>query len=87
MVRVENMRSSNGNDVPNQFIIRHGKSTYFQSYRTIIVKQTNGKTVLDPAYDCSATTMKYLNYFLGHNIKETRERIASGQYKVRDLNK
>ena len=87
MINVSNMRSSNGNSVPNQFIIHHGKSTYFQSYRTVIAKQLNGKTTLDSAFDCSVTTMKYLGYFLGHNIKETREKIASGEYKIRDLNK
>ena len=88
MVRVSNMRSNAGNDVANQFIIERGKSTYFQSYRTIIAKVTNGKTVLDrDAYDYSVTTMKYLGMFLGHNMKETREKIASGEYKLRDLNK
>jgi hypothetical protein len=82
------MKSTQGNDVPNQFVIQHGKSTFFQSYQTIIAKVTNGKTVLDKnAYDYSNTTMKYLGLFLGHNMKETRERIASGEYKLKDLNK
>jgi hypothetical protein len=88
MVKVRNMQSSRGNDVPNQFIIESGKSIYFQSYQTVIAKKTLGKTVLDKnAYDYSVTTMKYLNYFLGHNMKETRERINTGEYKLRDLNK
>jgi len=87
MVKVRSMQSSRGNDVPNQFIIRHGKSVYFQSYDTIIVKQLNGVTYLDrDAYDYSRTTMKYLNQFLGHNMAETRRKIDAGEYKLKDLN-
>ena len=34
---VENMRSGNGNYVPNQFVIYTKENSYFQSYSTIIV--------------------------------------------------
>lgn len=88
MVKVRSMQSPRGNDVPNQFIIRDGNKVYFQSYDTIIAKEVNGVTYLDrDAYDYSRTTMKYLAQFLGHGITETRSRINSGEYKLRDLNK
>ena len=35
-VKVKNMASSNGNDVPNQFIIETDEGTYFQSHQSII---------------------------------------------------
>lgn len=86
-IKVKNMTGSKGNAVPNQFIIEAGKFIYFQSYRTIIARIGNGKTVLDKEkWDCSRTTMKYLNHFLGHEAKETRRRIASGEYKLMSLN-
>ena len=47
-MRVENMRSPNGNQVPNQFIIWTDKGKYFQSYNSIIAFiDNNGKVFLD----------------------------------------
>ena len=81
------MVSSSGNPVANQFIIYAGKNTYFQSYDSIIVKNTPNNTYLDKGYwDYSVTTGKYRNDFLGEGIAETRKKIASGEYKLRDLN-
>ena len=34
--KVENMRSSNGNEVANQFIITDGSKRVFQSYGSVI---------------------------------------------------
>jgi thiamine biosynthesis protein ThiC len=40
-VKVENMVSSKGNKIANQFIIRvNSEGTFFQSYNTIIVAKT-----------------------------------------------
>ena len=86
---VRNMISSNGNTVPNQFIIHTKTATYFQSYRTIIIKRNdrNGKIYLDKnKWNYSVTTRKYRNQFLNENIAETRKRIESGEYKLKDLN-
>ena len=48
--KVENMTSNNGNKIANQFIIRTDKAIFFQSYDSIIVKQTNKVTYLDSCY-------------------------------------
>lgn len=88
-VMVRSMISSNGNTVPNQFIIHTKTATYFQSYRTIIIKRNdrNGKIYLDKnSWNYSVTTGKYRNQFLNEGIAETRKRIESGEYKLKDLN-
>ena len=35
-VKVKNMKSSQGNSIPNQFIIETDEGTFFQSYQSII---------------------------------------------------
>lgn len=83
------MTSENGNEVPNQFIIKTNKGIYFQSYDTIIAfEDNNRKITLDRySWDYSRTTGKYRNQFLGENIAETRQKIRSKIYKLKDLNK
>ena len=89
-MKVEQMYSSTGNQVANQYIIYDGKgNTFFQSYDTIIVKLDKlvNVTLDKDKWDYSTTTGKYRNQFLGETIKETRNRIKSGEYKLEDLNK
>ena len=79
---VENMTSSNGNDVPNQFIIRFENGRVFKSYSSIIaVKVFDDKTYLTDHWDYSATTGRYRNDFLNCSIAECRSKIKSGQYQ------
>jgi hypothetical protein len=86
-MRVENMRSARGNKVANQFIINDNGAEYFQSYRSIIAKKSQGKIYLDEYYwDYSTTTGKYRNDFLGEGIADTRKKIQSGEYILTDLN-
>ena len=87
-IHVENMMSSNGNTVPNQFIIRvNSEGTFFQSYNTIIAGKTPEGIVLDSeAWNYSVTTGRYRNKFLGENLADTRKKIESGEYKLKDLN-
>tara|TARA_Y100001973_G_scaffold83125_1_gene123092 strand:- start:324 stop:587 length:264 start_codon:yes stop_codon:yes gene_type:complete len=86
-MKVENMKSARGNKVPNQFIITDNGDEYFQSYRSIIAKRSEGKIYLDDYYwDYSVTTGKYRNEFLGEGIAETRKKIASGEYTLTNLN-
>ena len=90
------MISSNGNSVPNQFVIKKEKegsyySLTFQSYSSAIAKITfdhhGTKTVLDKNYwDYSVTTGKYRNQFLNETKKETEAKIKSGEYKLVNLN-
>jgi hypothetical protein len=91
-MKVSNMTSNNGNKIANQFIIEdtqeNGKSIiYFQSYQSIIAKKENGKVTLDNYYwNYSVTTGKYRNIFLGEDKKTTEKKIASGEYKLANLN-
>ena len=87
--QVINMTSSNGNEVPNQFIINdENGNIFFQSYSSVIAKQDkNGKIELDKKYwDYSKTTGKYRNQFLNETKKETQAKIDSGEYVLTDLN-
>ena len=82
-MKVQNLRSSKGNIIANQFEIRTETAVYFQSYRSIIVKVEGGKTYLDPIYwDYSRTTGKYRNIFLNECKKETQQK---KQYKLKYL--
>lgn len=87
-MKVQNMTSSRGNTVANQFIINDKDGEYFQSYDSIIVhKDNNGNISLDEFYwDYSVTTGKYRNQFLGETKKETQHKIDSGIYKLTNLN-
>lgn len=87
-IKVNNMISSNGNTVANQFEIYTNKGVYFQSYNSIIIFiDKKGKVHLDNYYwDYSKTTGKYRNIFLGEDIKETRRKITSKEYKLKNLN-
>ena len=87
-MKVYNMESPNGNKVANQFEIYTDEGRYFQSYNSIIAFiDNNGKTFLDEYYwDYSKTTGKYRNIFLNEGIVETRKKIKSGEYKLKELN-
>jgi hypothetical protein len=88
-METENMTSTNGNKVANQFIITDDNgNTFFQSYRSVIVKKNSNYDIeLDQKYwNYSNTTGKYRNIFLNETIKDTRKKIKSGEYKLTDLN-
>ena len=87
-IKVENAQSNAGNDIPNQFRIWADDGVYFQSYKTIIAyKDLSGKITLDSdKWDYSRTTGKYRNKFLNEGIADTRKKIASGEYKLANLN-
>ena len=92
--KVENMRSSNGNKVANQFeILKANGGSIFQSYNSTIVEIKTGddglyQTYLDEKYwNYSNTTSKYRNIFLNENTKDTKAKIKSGEYILANLNK
>ena len=87
-VKVRNMQSSRGNNVANQFVITADDGMFFQSYSTIIAfRPYSGKIQLDAnAWDCSVTTSRYRNYFLGEKKAETQRSIDAGDYELVDLN-
>ena len=87
-VKVKNFTSERGNSIANQFIIHVGDSTYFQSYETVIVEITDSQVYLDEKWwDFSQTTGKYRNIFLDEKKSETKKKIESGKYILKDLNK
>lgn len=87
-MKVSNMQSNNGNNIANQFeIIADNGDRLFQSYSSIIVKISNGKTYLDENdWNYSNTTRKYRNQYLNETTKETQSKIDSGEYILIDLN-
>ena len=90
-MKIEPMTSHSGKPVQNQFIIFTQEATFFQSYQTIIAKNTvEGRkrvTYLDEKYwNYSRTTSRYLAAFLGEPIKTVREHVKSGKYRLTDLN-
>ena len=86
--KVENMVSSKGNKIANQFLIYANSGVYFQSYRSVIAfKRPGKKTQIDSAYwDYSVTTGKYRSQFLNETKKETQAKIDSGEYELTNLN-
>ena len=86
-MKVQNMESTNGNPVPNQFIIYTDDAILFQSYNSIIAKKQNGKIYLDCNYwDYSKTTSKYRNQFLRLSTLEIKTKIANGSIILTELN-
>ena len=86
-MKVQNMTSARGNKIANQFIINDKGDEYFQSYRSIIAKKSQGKIYLDEYYwDYSVTTGKYRNDFLGEKKIDTQRKIDSGEYILTNLN-
>jgi hypothetical protein len=86
-MKVSNIVNNRNNIVANQFIIEDDKATYFQSYRSIIVKIENGQTILDPVYwNYSRTTSKHRSTFLNESTKETQRKIKEGVYILANLN-
>jgi hypothetical protein len=90
-MKVSNIVNNRGNIVANQFIIRDGLKTYFQSYKSIIVRieRSEGKeiTTLDHVYwNYSRTTSKHRSTFLNESTKETEKKIKEGVYILANLN-
>jgi hypothetical protein len=99
---VKNLRSDNGNRVPNQFEIIQTKKDYtkhiFQSYSTIIAeieyKNSKRKIVFDThALNYSRTTNRYLYKFMkskfhfsAMNRKKIDELIEQKKIKFKNLN-
>lgn len=63
-MKVENMENRDGRAIPNQFIIRRGGETCFQSYQSLIAIWDGDKLTLGQDWDYSVTTSKYLYRFI-----------------------
>lgn len=84
MISVRNLRSTNGNTVPNQFVISTNEREVFQSYDTQVAMIKDGVVFLTDSWDYSNTTLKYLKQFLHTTAskKEIQRRIDTGEYKM-----
>lgn len=78
-VSVKNAPSRNGYNVaPNQFIIEFENGLLFQSYDSIVAGVSNkGKFVTDK-HDYSATTNRFVRWYLGMTLDERRKAIKNG---------
>lgn len=88
-ISIENMETSGGGKVPNQFKVFTPDGCYFQSYSSLIAFRPirGGQVVLDQnKWNYSKTTGKYRNQFLRETKKETEQKIKSGVYILADLN-
>ena len=86
-MKVNNLLSSSGNKVANQFVIETDNKIFFQSYNSMIACVEKGKIYLDPVYyKYSKTTSKYLNRFLNMNSKDVQEGLKSGLIEFKNLN-
>lgn len=87
-MKVSNITGVKGNKIANQFIIRDDNGVeYFQSYKSIIAKVSNGQVYLDEFYyDYSRTTSKYRNLFLGLNSKQIEDKIKNNEFILTNLN-
>lgn len=87
-MKVENMTTNSGAKAANQFLITTKEYICFQSYDSTIARiYNNGDTILDSYYwDYSVTTGRYRNQFLNEGIKDTRVKIKTGEYQLKDLN-
>ena len=70
--------------VKNQFVLNDNKGNeYLQSYNSIIVKRDKFNNItLGQDWDYSKTTGRYRNLYLNETKKETKAKIASGEYKI-----
>jgi len=86
-IKVENMVSNGGNDVPNQFIIRTNNGRMFRSYDSNIAFIPNDESIiyLGKDWDYSRTTSKYRNQFLNMNTEEVKQGIKDKTIKVVNL--
>lgn len=88
-----------GNPVANQFVTTTKDGCYFQSYRTVIARCEEGryqngnvtfykptKIVLDPHWNYSRTTSKYLYQFLSMTRGDILKGIKDGSIIISDLN-
>jgi len=91
-LEIKNMKSHNGNFVPNQFIIKIKDDIFFQSYSTVIAQKklclNNGQYQIfldNKAFKHSMTTNKYLYKFLNMNRKEIEQEIKGKEIKLKKL--
>lgn len=81
-MKVTQMTNAKGRPVANHFVFYDEEKgvRILQSYDSWIVKIEKGIVTLGRDWNCSATTSKYRNRFLGETTKETQAKLDSGEY-------
>ena len=80
-ITVENMKTSKGTIVPNQFLLTFEHGKMFQSYSSVIGVKIDGHFYFSNKHDFSRTTNRFSKVFCGVD-KRTRESwLESGFYK------
>jgi len=88
--KIENLTSSRGKKIVNQFIITNEEGQFFQSYESIIAFKPNDPMepiLLDCKYwNFSSTTSKYRNQFLKCESKDIKKMTKDGDIIFVNLN-
>ena len=88
--KIENLTSSRGKKIVNQFIITNEEGQFFQSYESIIAFKPNDPMQpikLDCKYwNYSSTTSKYRNLFLNCETKDIKQMTKNGDLIFTNLN-
>jgi hypothetical protein len=85
---IENLKNKKHRAIPNQFVFKDGKVTWFQSYGTKIACVEDGVITLDEnATNYSNTTTRNLVIFLAlRSAAELHDNIKRNKYKIKNLN-
>ena len=88
--KIENLTSSRGKKIVNQFIITNEEGQFFKSYESIIAFKPNDPMepiLLDCKYwNFSSTTSKYRNQFLKCESKDIKKMTKDGDIIFVNLN-
>ena len=78
-VTVRNARSTNCNNVPNQFILTFENGEVFQSYESLIGAKIGRQLYLTADHEYSNTTSRYCCLWCGLSCAERRAGTAKGE--------
>ena len=88
-MNITKMPTKFGNASKDQVVVSNefGERAFISYGTTIVISTPEGITLDENYWDYSVTTGNYRNQFLEEGIAETRAKIASGEYRLADLNK
>lgn len=81
---VSHLKTYEGNDAKNQYVIKFNGNIIFQSYNSIIyVKLHDGTCFKGPNWNYSNTTTKYLDKFL-REYKLSKDVLEVSEVEIKD---
>lgn len=84
-MKIQNLISSNGNKIANQFSVNHNGIRYFQSYDSVCAKYSDNILTLGCDWDYSRTTLKYLYIWMEDNAYSVWSIISNSSNKRASL--